>query len=180
MYGQLKNMDKIPTDKRDELRRLVKDMDYILIQGGVGRGMIHDFFYTCVNGQIVRSLMPRKSKERYYNNIDDFYIDSRVGFRGIKELYVKKDEIADYFRRIAKYRPRRFIMGDMVRIKKPPISNAILRNNPQAWGKTAKVMKLTDRSLSDLDYEGVYIQIGGKGGWLYVGSDDIAKVNRRN
>lgn len=179
MYGRIENIDKIPANQRDELRRLVEDMDYILIKGGVGRGMIHSFFYDCVNGQIVRSLMPRKSKERYHNKINDFYIDARVGFRGIREMYAKLGELEDYFRGITKYRPRRFNIGDTVRINKTNLSNAVLESHPEWWGKTAKVKKLTERSLSNLDYEGLYIQVGGKGGWIYVGSDNVTKVNRR-
>lgn len=179
MYEKLENIDKIPTNQRNELRNLVEDMDDILTRGGIGKGMIHDFFYDCVNGQIVCSLMPRKSKEKYHNKLSDFYIDSRVGFRGIRDVVKKLRELKDYFRRITKYRPRRFAVGDTVRIKKHPQGNAVLRSNPQFWGKTAKVKKLTERSLSDLDYEGLYIQIGGKGNWIYVGSQEVTKVIRR-
>jgi hypothetical protein len=123
--------------------------------------------------------MPRKSKERYHNKLSDFYIDSRVGFRGRREMQAKMLELNEYFRSVTKYRPRRFNVGDVVRVKNPPWNNAWLKSNPQLWGKTAKVKKTTDRSLSDLDYEGVYIQFGGKGSWVYTGSDDVTKVNRR-
>ncbi len=178
MYGELNNLDKVPVDKRNELRHLVEDMDEILIRGGAG-SMLRGFFMDCVNGQIIRSLMPRKSKERYYNKISDFYIDSRVGFHGIRDMYEQKGDIETYFRGITKYRPRRFNVGDMVRVKNPPPHNAWLISNPATWGKTAKVKKTTERSLSDLDYEGMEIQFGGKGGWIYVGSNDVTKVQRR-
>lgn len=178
MYGELNNLDKVPTDRRNELKRIVENMDELLIRGGAG-SMIRSFFMDCVNGQIIVSLMPKKSKERYYNKITDFYIDSRAGFRGIREMYSQREQLEDFFRQITKYRPRRFGVGDMVRIKKPPTNNAWLRSHPETWGKTAKVKKTTERSLTNLDYEGLYIQFGGKGGWVYVGSGDVTKVQRR-
>lgn len=92
MYGELNNLDKIPADRRNELRRLVEGMDELLIRGGA-ESMIRSFFMDCVNGQIIVSLMPKKSKERYYNKITDFYIDSRVGFRGIREMYSQREQL---------------------------------------------------------------------------------------
>ncbi|MDD5453946.1 MAG: hypothetical protein PHW62_00400 [Candidatus Ratteibacteria bacterium] len=178
MYREIQNIDKIPVNRRGELKSLVEGMDEILIRGGAG-SMSRGFFMDCVNGQIIISLMPRKSKERYYNKISDFYIDSRVGFSGIRAMEIKKGDLETYFRSITKYRPRRFNIGDMVRIKNPPSHNAWLRDNPATWGKTAKVKKIMERSLSDLDYEGLEIQFGGKGSWVYVGSSDVTKVQRR-
>lgn len=179
MIKPLETPNSLPADKRAELWRLAESVDYILIQGGAG-GMIREFFADCVNGQVVRSLMPRKSKEKYYNKIDDFYIDSRVGFRGIREMELRLARLKSYFMGITKFRPRKFNLGDTIRIRKPATNNAWLRSNPQLWGKTAKVKKIAERSLSDPDYEGMYIQVGGKGNWIYVGSGDITKVVHRS
>lgn len=176
MYEKIYNLDKIPADRRGELKSLVTQMDETLIRGGVG-SMIRGFFMDCVNGQIIVSMMPRKSKKQYHNKITDFYIDSRVGFRGLNEVKKLLGMLESFFRSITKFRPRRFNVGDTVRIKDPPSHNAWLRSNPQLWGKTAKIKKVREREISHPDYEGMEIQFGGKGGWGYVGSDDITKVN---
>ena len=71
MYRELRNIGTVPTKERAELRGLVEGMDHILAQGGLHGGLSHGFFYDCIDGQIVRSLMPRKSKERYHNKLSD-------------------------------------------------------------------------------------------------------------
>jgi len=121
--------------------------------------------------------MPRKSKGRYYNKLSDFYIDSRVGFRGRKDVDDVMNSLNMFFLKISKFRPRRFNIGDVVRVKKSP-DHGWLRDKPELWGKPATIKKLHARSLGDMDYEGFEIQIGGKGNWIYVGSDNVTKANR--
>lgn len=84
-YRDISNINKVPQPQRDTIKRLVEQADYTFGSSGVG-SMIHSFFYDCVSGQIVRSIMPREAKKRYHNKLSDFYIDSRVSFRGRREI----------------------------------------------------------------------------------------------
>lgn len=176
-YRKIDKIEKVPEPYRTNIRYLISQADDLFTRNEIKGGMIHGFLYDCVEGQIVISTMPIKRKEKYYNKIDDFYIDDRVGFSGMSELHGIMKDLKDQFMQFTKFKTRKHNIGDWVKIRKDTNNKGLISDfDLNHGGKKAKVVKLAERYLSDPEYEGFYIRIDGKGPHIYAGNNDVNKM----
>lgn len=183
MTYKIENISKVPLSIRPHFNYQIERFNDLMISNGMKGSFVQSFFYDCINGQIIISTMPRKSKERYYNPLSDFYIDTRTGFRGRKELDNILDSLNEIFYGFTKFSKPKFSVGDWVIVKKDTNNKGLISDysNLNLGGKRAKIVKLSPRSISNPKYEGFYIRIDGRGNHIHASSYDvnISKIQKK-
>lgn len=172
-----KNINMIEDeDVRNNMISTLTDMRRIFVKNDMDGGMIWRFLEECVNGQILISL-GKNDKQHYTNKLHDFYIDDRVGFKGMRELYQLRDDLESELKQIVKYDKPKFVVGDIV---KPDASTGnvalqdALKEKPDI---TFKIMEMT-RGLDPhyIGYEIVDVDKKPfKKNWIYAGSDNLVQ-----
>ncbi len=162
---------------RNEINGLFSKMWRLFIRNNAEGGMIFNFFKYCVDGQILISLK-KDDKNVHSNTLHDFYIDDRVGFKGIKEVKEIIKDIETVLFQIVKRDKPSIVVDDIVRRQKYT-GNITL--DKYDISKSFRVMKI----MYDLDphyfgYEIVDTDLKPfKKNWIYAGNDDLEKITRR-
>jgi len=147
----------------------------IFIRNGMNGGMIFDMLLHSVDGQILISL--NKKPDHYVNSLGDFYIDDRVGFRGVKEVMRIVNDIEFELMKIVKRDKIKIKVGDIVKRTKYTC-NISLDKYP--LNTKFQVMKM-DLTLDPkyIDYEIVETTLKPfKKNWIYGGSNDLFRIKK--
>ena len=174
---QLSGFDNIELirdeDTRNNVIDILLDLQRKFVENRMDNGMIWGFLKDCVNGQILISL-GKNDKSHYTNKLNDFYIDDRVGFKGIRDVMRLRGELETELKKIVKYEKPKFVEGDIVKPDKLT-SNVALKDFGN-MDKTFKIVEMT-RGLdpSYVGYQIVDVTQPYKKNWIYAGSDDLIK-----
>lgn len=160
---------------RDDMVNTLMKLRRIFIKNDMDGGMIWGFLEDCVNGQILISL--DKKPDHYVNRLIDFYIDSRVGFRGVTDVRKSMNDLAEDMKPIVKYDKPRFVVGDIVR-PNPEAGNVAVRNALEKKPDVKfKIMEM-ERGL-DPHYIGYQIvdvdKKPFKKNWIYAGNNNLSQ-----
>lgn len=166
---------KLIRDKeiRNSIEGKIDEINDLFIKNDMKNGMVFGFLQDCINGQILISL--KKDGDHHTNSIHDFYIDTRVGFRGTRRVRDLIEEITEDLMKIVDRDQPKIVVTDIVRRNKY-VSNIALQKYSRE--KTFRVMEI----IYDLkpNYFGYYIVETSlkpfKKNWIYAGSDDLEKI----
>lgn len=175
------NIENLKLIKKREVKRnieyLLKDMYNQFAYNQMTGGMIINFFEDCLNGSILIALK-RNERGKFYNELNQFYIDDRVGFKGVKKVLEIREQISKELLKIVKYDKPLINVGDIVKPKKDTCNVALKEKLiifPNIKFKVCKIIKGLNPS-----YFGYYIVTDDlkpyKKNYIYAGSDDLILV----
>jgi|APSaa5957512535_1039671.scaffolds.fasta_scaffold178591_2 hypothetical protein len=160
---------------KGNLNYLIQDMEDIFTENRMKHGLIFGFFKDCVNGQILVSL--NQKPDHYVNELSDFYIDDRVGFRGIKRVRAIIKTIESELMKIVKRQTPKIIIGDIVRPLHDTRNVTLkerLEKNPDLKLQIVSMEKGLNPNY--IKYRAVNSdEKPFKKNWIYVGSNDVVK-----
>lgn len=119
--SKIENIGMVPEPQRTNIRSLVSFADGLFKRSGLTGSKVHDFFYECVEGQIIISLMPIKRKEGDYLSLSDFNIGDISRYDDYSEIYNIHRVILDLhleFTQITKFKKVNYKVKDKVAVVK--------------------------------------------------------------